>query len=112
MAEGAKMKRSRATPESYPIEEVAPCQIQSAWLQKNNSQQRLMLTASQFQLGRTKAIIRKATLNDIYPLYELYKIVARVNRGNLTQEKDEKRIPEVSKKMIYGYLVLIITQKE
>ncbi len=39
--------------------------------------------------GYGSAIIRRASENDIRPLYKLYKIVARSNPGNLTQEERE-----------------------
>lgn len=37
--------------------------------------------------GYGSAIIRRATENDIRPLYKLYKIVARSNPGNLTRRR-------------------------
>ncbi len=109
------MKHSSPTPKSYPIQKVVPCKTHSAWLQKDSSQQKLLLTPSQFQLRSTEKIIRKVTLNDIYPLYELYKIVARVNQGNLTQEEDEitlKYISEVVKDGQKRGLILVVERNK
>jgi L-amino acid N-acyltransferase YncA len=109
------MKRCRTPPpENHPVPEVVRSETQSSWLQEDSSQQRLLPTPNQSQLEATKAIIRKATRNDIWSLYELYKIVARVNRGNLTQEEDEiplKYISEVVKNGIERGLVLVIDQE-
>ncbi|MBD2682866.1 MULTISPECIES: GNAT family N-acetyltransferase [Nostoc] len=57
------------------------------------------------------AIIRKATLDDIWQIYDLYKIVARVNVGNLTQEEDEitlEYISDVLHKGLERGLILVI----
>jgi len=109
------MKRCRTPPpENHPVPEVVRSETQSSWLQEDSSQQRLLPTPNQSQLEATKAIIRKATRNDIWSLYELYKIVARVNRGNLTQEEDEiplKYISEVVKNGIERGLVLVLDQE-
>lgn len=63
--------------------------------------------------GYGSAIIRRATENDIRPLYKFYKIVARSNPGNLTQEEGEITLDYVGwvlkEGLKYG-LVLVIEE--
>ena len=63
--------------------------------------------------GYGSAIIRRATENDIRPLYKFYKIVARSNPGNLTQEEGEITLDYVAgvlkEGLKYG-LVLVIEE--
>jgi len=48
------------------------------------------------------SIIRKATLNDIEQIYDLYKIVTKHNPGNLTQEDYEVTIDYVEEMVKTG----------
>jgi GNAT superfamily N-acetyltransferase len=108
------MQGFRAPPQIHSVQEVVGGNTQSAWLQEGRTQKTLLPTPCQSQLRSTPAIIRKATLNDIWSLYKLYKIVAQVNRGNLTQEKDEITVKYISKVLNKGLergLVLVFDQK-
>jgi L-amino acid N-acyltransferase YncA len=108
------MKGFRVPPESYPVPEVALSKTKSAWREKDSSQPKLLPKSPQFSPGCTPAIIRKATLNDIWSLYKLYKIVAQVNRGNLTQEEDEITLEYVNEMLNKGLergLVLVIEEE-
>lgn len=63
--------------------------------------------------GYGSAIIRRASENDIRPLYKLYKIVARSNPGNLTQEEGEITLDYVCGVLKEGLqcgLVLVIEE--
>ena len=56
-------------------------------------------------------IIRKATINDIWQIYNLYKTVAIVNLGSLTQQEDEITLEYVSDTVRKGMtrgLILVI----
>lgn len=69
---------------------------------------------NQHKTGYT-ATIRKATAKDIWPIYHLYKIVARVNRGNLTQEQDEitwEYIGTVVHKGLERGLILVVEKDD
>jgi len=48
------------------------------------------------------SIIRKATMEDIAQIYDLYKIVAKNNPGNLTQEEDEITLDYVAEMVKSG----------
>ena len=56
-------------------------------------------------------IIRKATINDIWQIYNLYKTVAIVNLGSLTQQEDEITLEYVSdtvrKGLVRGLIFVI-----
>jgi putative acetyltransferase len=107
------MKGFQFPTESYPAPEAALSETRSAWREKDSSQPKLLPKSLQFSPGCTPAIIRKATLNDIWSLYKLYKIVARVNRGNLTQEEDEITLKYISQVLGTGIecgLVLVVEQ--
>lgn len=57
------------------------------------------------------SLIRKATINDVYQIYQLYKTVARHNPGNLTQEEYEitfDYVEEMVKTGLERGLVLVI----
>jgi L-amino acid N-acyltransferase YncA len=56
-------------------------------------------------------IIRKATINDVWRIYNLYKTVAIVNLGSLTQQEDEISLEYVSDTVRKGLargLILVI----
>ncbi len=59
-------------------------------------------------------LIRKATLNDIEQIYELYKAVARHNPGNLTQEEYEITLDYVEEMVKSGLErgLILVTEKE
>ncbi len=104
------MKKFHIPPKISPVK-IAVCETQLPCLKEGSSQKRLLLTPSQPQSRFATPIIRKATLNDIWQIYNLYKIVARSNRGNLTQEEDEvtlHNISEVLNKGLRRGLVLIL----
>ena len=93
-----------------PQIQLTASKVKSDGQQEINHQKRLLLTPVQAQPSCT-AIIRKATLDDIWQIYDLYKIVARVNRGNLTQEEDEitlEYIREVLHQGLVRGLILVI----
>ncbi len=104
------MKRFHSPPKISPVQ-VDGCETQSPCLKEGSSQKRLLLIPSQPQPRFATPIIRKATLNDTWQIYDLYKIVARSNRGNLTQEEDEitlHNVSEVLKKGLTRGLVLVL----
>lgn len=71
------------------------------------------LTGETLPTPSQPAIIRKATLDDLGKIYELYKIVSTVNRGNLTQEEDEITLDYISEVLNQGLergLILVIEQ--
>ena len=60
-----------------------------------------------------RSIIRKATPNDLGQIFSLYQIVARSDRGNLTQEEDEITLEYVNEMLIKGLqLGLILVFEE
>jgi ribosomal protein S18 acetylase RimI-like enzyme len=60
------------------------------------------------------SIIRKATLKDVEQIYNLYKIVAKHNPGNLTQEEDEITTYYVEKMVKNGLErgLILVTERE
>ncbi|MEG3436181.1 GNAT family N-acetyltransferase [Pannus brasiliensis CCIBt3594] len=107
------MKGFQFPTESHPLPEAASGETRSAWREKDNFQPKLLPKSLQFSRGCSPAIIREATLNDLRPLYKLYKIVARFNRGNLTQEEEEITLEYVSEMLNEGLergLVLVIEE--
>ncbi len=62
----------------------------------------------------TNVIIRKATLDDLQPIYQLYKTVAQDCPGNLTQEDSEITwsyvLEEVNKGLRRGLILVIENQ--
>ncbi len=59
--------------------------------------------------------LRKATPNDLWKIFDLYKIVAQVNRGHLTQEEDEITLEYVSEMLRLGTergLILVLEEDD
>ena len=59
--------------------------------------------------------ITKATPNDLWKIFDLYKIVAQFNRGNLTQEKDEITLEYVNEMLRLGTergLILVLEEDD
>ena len=95
------MKSFRITPE---INQVTLAENENQLTPQSES-------TNQIQSSHTTAIIRKATLSDIGQIYHLYKIVAIVNQGNLTQESDEITLEYVNNTVRKGLqrgLILVI----
>jgi len=95
------MKTLQSPPQINQLQ-LVKSETQPAWQQEGSPSQPQPSCA---------AIIRKATLDDIWQIYDLYKIVARVNVGNLTQEEDEitlEYINEVLHKGLERGLILVI----
>jgi ribosomal protein S18 acetylase RimI-like enzyme len=80
---------------------------------RRDSFQAILPTSLQSSQGCGSVMIRRATENDIRPLYKLYKIVARSNPGNLTQEEGEITLDYVGQMLREGLeygLVLVIEE--
>jgi ribosomal protein S18 acetylase RimI-like enzyme len=95
------MKSFRITPE---INQVTLAENENQLSPQSES-------TNQIQSSHTTAIIRKATLSDIGQIYHLYKVVAIVNQGNLTQESDEitlKCVNNTVRKGLQRGLILVI----
>lgn len=67
------------------------------------------------KLTLVKSVIRKATPSDLEKIFGLYKIVAQVNQGNLTQEKDEITLEYINEMLSKGLklgLILVFEEDE
>ena len=89
------------------------CPISETGSARRDSFQAILPTSLQSSQGCGLVMIRRATENDIRPLYKLYKIVARSNPGNLTQEEGEITLDYVGQMLREGLeygLVLVIEE--